>query len=142
MRTPNYKVGWIIPGKLAALTHFHSDITPEDIMGVFSETQKLLENVDQHFHILIDNRLAPLEKIYSLEELQHFSPFLRHPFLNHLVIVKPEKLKLEESQTKEERQGNVCLKNVSSIQEAFNFFQETAPDFDKDEIDQQFFSNQ
>jgi hypothetical protein len=140
MRTPNYKVGWIIPDKLAGLTHFHSDIQREDVAGVFLETEKLLQNVDTPFHILIDNRLAPLNKIYSLEELQQFSAFLRHPFLNYIIIVKPDGLKLESDQIEVEEKNGVFLKNAATVPEAFDFLNEVIPDLDKDQIDSLFFS--
>jgi hypothetical protein len=120
MRVPNYKVGWIIPAKVAALTHFHSDITEADRMGVFTETQKLLEHVGEPFHIIIDNRHAPLEKLYTLQELQQFSPFLKHPQLRSLVIIKPMHLELDESSADSERSGEVVLKNVSSPEEALD----------------------
>jgi len=135
MRIPNYKVGWIIPHKVAGLTHFHSDIQQEDVAGVFLETQKLLQNVDVPFHILIDNRLAPLNKIYSLEELQQFSPFLRHPFLNYIIIVKPDGLKLESGQIGVEEKNGISLKNVGTVPEAFDFLNEVIPDLDKGQID-------
>jgi len=141
MRTSNYKVGWISATKVAALTHYHSEITREDIIGVFTETQKLLKDVKGPFQIIIDNRLAPLNKIFSLEELQNSSPLLLHPLLNHIVIVKPNHLELSISETLIEKRESTSLKNVSSVQEALNFLQQAIPELNQAKIDIHFFDN-
>jgi hypothetical protein len=121
MRTPNYKVGWLIPGKVAALTHFHAEITQEDMAGVITETMALLKDVKDPFHIIIDNRVAPLDMIYTLEDLQKVSAVLNHPLLAYVVIVKPDHLELGKEEMTVQSAGNVHLKNVSSIQEAAGF---------------------
>lgn len=142
MKIPNYKVGWLIQNKVAALTHFHSEITHEDFIGVFTETQKLLQDVNETFHIIIDNRLAPINKIYSLEELQKSSSLLLHPFLSYLVIVKPNHLELGNKEAILEKRKNVCLKNVSSINEALTFIKQTLPELSQLKIDNHFFDNE
>lgn len=139
MRTPNYKVGWIIENKVAALTHYHSDITQEDIIGVFTETQKLLQGVKEPFQIIIDNRLAPLTKIYSLEELQNASPLLLHPFLDHIIIVKPNHLELEIKEAFKEKRRGKYLKNVISIEKALDFVRHLIPGSDEGKTDIHFF---
>jgi len=141
MRTPNYKVGWIIETKVAALTHFHSEITHEDIVGVFTETQKLLQGMQEPFHIIIDNRLAPLNKMYSLEELQNSSPLLLHPLLNYIVIVKPNHLELRINEILIEKRESKYLKNVSSIHEALDFVRQTIPELHQGKIDIHFFDH-
>lgn len=141
MRTPNFKIGWLIPQKMAALTHYHSEITQDDIIGVFTETQKLLQNAKEPFQIIIDNRLAPLKKMYSLEELQNSSPLLLHPFLNHIVIVKPNHLELRINETLIEKRESTYLKNVSSIHEALDFIQCAVPELKQYEISMSFFDH-
>ncbi|KQC00839.1 hypothetical protein [Pedobacter sp. Hv1] len=141
MRAPNYKVGWILETKVAALTHFHSEITHEDMIGVFTETQKLLMDTKGPFQIIIDNRLAPLNKLFSLEELQNSSPLLLHPFLDHIVIVKPNHLELRINETPIEKRKSTYLKNVSSIQEALNFLRQAIPELSQAKMDSHFFDN-
>tara|TARA_R110000868_G_scaffold411291_1_gene702873 strand:- start:1594 stop:2022 length:429 start_codon:yes stop_codon:yes gene_type:complete len=141
MRTPNYKVGWLIETKVAALTHFHSEITQEDIIGVFTETQKLLQDMKELFHIIIDNRLAPLNKIFSLEELQNSSPILLHPLLSYIVIVKPNHLELRINETVIENREGKYLKNVSSIHEALDFVRQTIPELHQGKMDIHFFDH-
>lgn len=141
MRTSNYKVGWILETKVAALTHFHSEITHEDIIGVFTETQKLLKDVKEPFQIIIDNRLAPLNRIFSLEELQNSSPLLLHPLLDHIVIVKPNHLELRINETLIEKRESTSLKNVSSVKEALNFLRQAIPELNQAKMDIYFFAN-
>lgn len=141
MRTPNYKLGWIIENKVAALTHFHSEITHKDILGVFEETQKLLQDAKEPFQIIIDNRLVPLNKIFSLEELQNSSPLLLHPLLNHIVIVKPNHLELKINETFMEKRKSTYLKNVSSIHEALDFLSQKIPELNQGKMDIHFFDN-
>jgi hypothetical protein len=121
MRSPNFKVDWILPQTLAGLTHFHAEITSADIMGVFEHTHALLQKVEKEFHILIDNRLAPLPYIYSLIELQALSPVLNHPWLRYVVIVKPNHLALGSQHMDIEVSNGVLLKNVSTVQEGMDF---------------------
>lgn len=139
MRVSNYKVGWILENKVAALTHFHSEITYEDISGVALEAQKLVQDVKEPFHLLIDNRLAPLSKLFSLEELQNASPLLRHPLLNHVVIVKPTHLVVRINETLIEKRGSTSLKNVSSIDEALDFLRQILPGLNPGQMDTRFF---
>lgn len=141
MSAPNYKVGWILETKVAALTHFHSEITHQDIIGVFTETQQLLMDTKEPFQIIIDNRLAPLNKLFSLEELQNSSPLLLHPLLHYIVMVKPNHLELRSDDTLIEKRESTYLKNVSSIQEALNFLRQAIPELSQAKIDSHFFDH-
>ena len=35
MRQPNCQLGWYVPNQIAALTHFHPDVTAEDFQALF-----------------------------------------------------------------------------------------------------------
>ena len=134
-REPNFKLGWISPKRLAGLTHFHPEITQDDMMGVYHGASELLKGADQEFHMIIDNRMAPLNALFTLQELQAMSPFLQHPLLKYLVVVKPLHLTLNEEQAQIQEANGVLLKNVSGIEEGMNFLKKnqalsgiTAPD--------------
>ncbi|PCJ64870.1 MAG: hypothetical protein COA58_11390 [Bacteroidetes bacterium] len=124
MKSPNYKVGWLVKNQLAALTHFHSNITQEDIQGVLKETQDLIKNITEPFSIIIDNRLAPINQIYSLTQLQSSSPVLSHPQLEYLIIIKPNHLTLTEKHKHIEIAKGVKLVNTSSINTSTDFLLE------------------
>lgn len=141
MRKKNYRVGWVVKQKLAALTHFHSDISSEDIMGVFKETERMISNTNQSFSIIIDNRLAPMNSVYSLEELQNSSSMLSHPLLEYLIIIIPNHLRLNAEQEKIEISNGVKLINTESVKNAINIIQEKKSYIVKEEIIFAFFPN-
>ncbi len=141
MRNENYKVGWLVPQKLAALTHFHSDISSEDIEGVFKDTERMISNVNQLFSIVIDNRLAPMNRVYSLEELQNSSSILKHPLLEYLIIIIPKHLTLNAEQKKVEISNGVKLINTESVKNAIDLIKENKGYAIKEEIISDFFPN-
>ena len=70
MQSPNYKLGWFIPHQIAALTHFHANVTPDDFMGVIQTGQELLSNAKDEFHVLIDNRVVDMSSPASLSQMK------------------------------------------------------------------------
>lgn len=139
MREPNFKLGWYVPEKIAALTHFHSDVTQEDFMGVMQVGTELLSNANQVFHVIIDNRVVELSAPVPLEQMQAMMPYMTHPMLRWVIVVKPKSLELETAQLPIEQSGDVRLKNVSSLQEAFHHLQSTVGDIAWDQADSSFF---
>ena len=120
-RKPNFKVDWISPRKLVGLTHYHSKITQVDIQGVFVKTEKILESIDEEFSLIIDNRLIPMDKLYSLTELQNLSAYLKHELLKYIIVIIPNHLNASVKDYEIQRANGVILKNVSNVSEAFEF---------------------
>jgi NAD(P)-dependent dehydrogenase (short-subunit alcohol dehydrogenase family) len=120
-RKPNYKIDWIVPNKLAGLTHFHSEVTQEDIQGVSIATEKLLESVDEEFSLIIDNRLMSMANLYTLEQLQSHSPFLSHRYLKYVIVIIPNNLEVSDVDCEIQQSKGVRLKNVSKVSEAYKF---------------------
>jgi hypothetical protein len=118
MRQPNYQVGWYIPNQIAALTHFHADVTAEDFMAVIQAAQELLQHVGNEFHIIIDNRVVAMSAPATLAQMKQMAPFMNHPLLRWVVVIKPEQLVLDTDSLPIERDGATQLKNVSSLKEA------------------------
>lgn len=128
MRQPNYKLGWYIPNQIAALTHFHSDVTPEDFMGVLQTGEALLKDVDSPFHVIIDNRVVSMAAPASLSQMKEMVSFMSHPLLRWVVVVKPASLDLDTSRLPIEQVGQTQLKNVSSLAEAIVHLQAVTND--------------
>lgn len=128
MRQPNYKLGWYIPNQIAALTHFHSNVTPEDFMGVLQTGEALLKNVDNPFHVIIDNRVVSMAAPASLSQMKEMVSFMSHPLLRWVVVVKPASLDLDTSRLPIEQVGQTQLKNVSSLAEAIVHLQAVTND--------------
>jgi hypothetical protein len=118
MRQPNYRLGWYIPNQVAGLTHIHADVTAEDFMAVVQAAQDLLQHVGDEFHILIDNRVVAMSAPASLAQMKQMAPFMNHPLLRWVVVIKPERLALDTESLPIERDGATQLKNVASLKEA------------------------
>lgn len=123
MRQPNFKLGWYIPNQIAALTHFHSDVTPEDFMGVIQTGEALLKDVDTEFHVIIDNHVVAMAAPANLSQMKEMVSFMNHPMLRWVVVVKPTSLELDTSKLSIEQIGKTQLKNVSSLAEASSHLQ-------------------
>lgn len=141
MRQANYKLGWYIPAKIAALTHFHADVIQEDFMGIVQTGQELLGNITQEFHVIIDNRVVAMSEPASLSQMKQMVPYMNHPALRWVVVVKPEGLALNTEDLPVEQDGTTSLKNVSSLQEAVSFLQKQTDDIDWSISDDTFFPN-
>lgn len=141
MREPNFKLGWYVPDQVAALTHFHSDVTQEDFMGVIQAGVELLAEANQEFHVIIDNRFVEMPAPVPLSQMQAMVPYMKHPMLRWVVVVKPESLELDTTHLPIEQSGNVQLINVSSLQEAFDQLQNVTSDVSWKQADSTFFPN-
>ena len=141
MRQPNYKLGWFIPNQIAALTHFHANVTTEDFMGVIQTGQALLSHVDDEFHVIIDNRVVEMSALTTLSQMKQMVSYMNHPLLRWVVVVKPENMTLNTDSLAIEQDGNTLLKNVSSLREAISYLQDTITDVDWQIADMKFFPN-
>jgi hypothetical protein len=139
MRQPNYKLGWYVPNQVAALTHFHPDVTAEDFQGVVQAGQELLQHVGNEFHIIIDNRVVAMSSPASLSQMKQMVPYMNHPLLRWVVVVKPEDLELDTASLPVEHEGAGWLKNVASLGEALGYLRQTATDVRWQQADSTFF---
>lgn len=141
MRQPNYRIGWYIPNQIAALTHFHPEVTAEDFMGVVQAGQELLQPVSNEFHIIIDNRMVGMSSPATLSQIKQMVPYMNHPFLRWIVVIKPEHLVLNTERLPIEQEGETHLKNVASLQEALSTLRQIAADLRWHMADLAFFSD-
>jgi hypothetical protein len=139
MRQPNFKLGWFVPNQIAALTHEHPQITPEDFAGIVQAGQTLLGLIENDFHILIDNRFVAMTTPASLSQMKQAVSYMNHPCLRWVVVVKPLELALDTVTLPVEQDGQTRLKNVSSLSEAFNFLRDKVDDIHWLQADHAFF---
>ena len=125
MRQPNYQLGWYVPNQIAALTHFHPDVTAEDFLGVVQAGQELLQQVSNEFHIIIDNRVVGMSSPASLGQMKQMVPYMNHPLLRWVVVIKPNHLVLDTASLPVEQEGSAQLKNVASLEEAIRHLRQT-----------------
>ena len=141
MRQPNFKFDWFVPNHIIGLTHFHAEVIEEDIMGVMKKGQELTSAIEKDFHILIDNRVVKMPGLLSLEQLKQMVPYVNHPSLRWIVVIKPENLLLDTDSLPIEDDGEKHLKNVSSLVEAIEFLTEKAPEVKWQNTNIDFFPN-
>ena len=140
MRQPNYKLGWYVPNQIAALTHFHPDVTAEDFQGVVQAGQGLLQQVGNQFHIIIDNRVVGMSFLPSLGQMKQMVSYMSHPLLRWVVVVKPEQLTLDTDSLLAERDGATQLKHVASLEEALRHLRQATTDVQWHQADATFFA--
>ena len=141
MRQPNYKFDWFIPEHIIGLTHFHAAVTAEDIMGVIQKGQELTANIQREFHVLIDNRVVDMPGLMSLAQLKQMVPYVNHPELKWIVVVKPENLVTDIDSLPIEADGSQRLKNVASLPEALEFLMAERPEIGWERAASGFFPN-
>jgi hypothetical protein len=139
MRQPNYQLGWYVPNQIAALTHFHPDVTAEDFQGVVRAGQELLQHVGNQFHIIIDNRVVGMSFLPSLGQMKQMVPYMNHPHLRWVVVIKPGHLALDTAGLPVEKEGETQLKHVASLEEAIAHLRQTATDVQWHQADETFF---
>ncbi len=141
MRTPNFKFDWFVPDQIIGLTHFHPAVTEEDIAEVMQKGQELTESVKREFHVLIDNRAINMPSLMSLQQMNQMAPYVNHPQLKWIVVIKPENLSIETENLAIEKDGHRSLKNVASPAEAIEFMMEQVQGIDWKQADTRFFPN-
>jgi hypothetical protein len=141
MRLPNFKLDWFVPQSVIGLIHFHADVTPDDVRGVIQTGQDLIATIDHEFHLLIDNRVVNMPTLLTLQQMQYMVPYMNHPNLRWVLVVKPEQLEQDVSTLPVEQEGRVQLKNVSTLPEAFDFLQTLIPESEWRQANTTFFPN-
>jgi hypothetical protein len=141
MRQPNFKLGWFIPNQIVALTHPYAEITSDDFMGIVQTGQNLLAQVENEFHVIIDNRFVDMSSLASLNQMKQAVPYMNHPFLRWIIAVKPQKLTLNVSDLPIEKDGQARLKNFTDLPEAIKFLRETVTEIQWQYSDATFFPN-
>lgn len=115
-----YRVGWPVPGRVLALTHFAPLVTGEDYAGIIAETGAALGGVERPFHMLIDNRRLADPTVTALDEMLLAFPQLAHPRLRWIVQVLPASISQAAPGMAEQRRGAIRLRFAASLEAAFD----------------------
>jgi len=114
-----FKVGWLVPQHVLALTHFDPVVTPEDFQQISVQTAKALQQVTgQSFHVLIDNRMIAETNQATLEMMLQAFPQLARPGLRWIVVILPESIKGQAGTMPTQKKGDIQLKYVDSLEDA------------------------
>ena len=69
--------------------------------------QELTAKIDHEFHVLIDNRVVDMPAPISLQQMQQMVPYMNHPNLRWILVVKPERLQIDILTLPVEQEGDV-----------------------------------
>jgi hypothetical protein len=111
MHALRYKVGWFIPQQVMALTHLVPEVTQEDFAGIVNDTNVCLQAAQQPFHMIIDNRIIPMEQPTPLDMILQAMPQLQASSLRWIVIILPH--------TMQRRAAAMGIQQVGTIQMRF-----------------------
>ena len=120
---PPFRLDWIVPNRVAALTHTTPIVTSNDYLHILQRLHVLLSASSGPVHIVIDNRMLAMPRPVSLADMQRATPLLNHPNLRWLVAIAPTSLGLDEAAWPVESNGNVHLRNVASLASAIEQLQ-------------------
>ncbi|MBH5316238.1 hypothetical protein I6N90_00250 [Paenibacillus sp. GSMTC-2017] len=134
-----YNAGWLIQGKVLALTHFETVVSPQIFMEIATITNTLVNEVTGPFHLLIDDRIIADTSLVSLDNILQVMPILNHPLLLTIVIILPVTLEGTAEDIPEQKNGNMVLKYVDNLDSAYRHLQAQDPTINWEEADSQFF---
>jgi hypothetical protein len=118
-----YKVDWFIPQQILALTHLVPEVSQEDFIAILEAVQSCLQQINQPFHLIIDNRIIKSEQVATLEVILNSNPQLQALPLRWILMVLPYTLQEKATMRETQQIGSVQLMYVDSIQAAFAAFQ-------------------
>lgn len=101
----------------------------------------MLSEVKNEFHVIIDNPVVAMSAPATLEQMQQMVPYMNHPFLRWVLVVKPANLLLDTANLPIEQVGKTPLKNVASLSAAFDFLRQETNDLDWQQSEPTFFPN-
>jgi hypothetical protein len=136
-----YKVGWYIPQQIIGLTHLHPVVSQEDFMEIMAETQACLQEVNQPFHVIIDNRIIASEEVTSLEGILYAIPELKSLPLGYIIMILPYRLQERDALRETQTNGTMHLKYVDSLVEAFETFRKIDANLKWEQAVDDFFAN-
>lgn len=135
----NYRVGWVIPDQLCALTHYSPTLMIEDFQAIAGETADLFNATTRPFHCIIDNRIMNMAFLPDLDTIKGSGTHMRHPNIRHIVMVKPQDMKGSAKELPSFTDDTITLTYVDSLEEAIQFFKVQVPHLDWSKADSNFF---
>jgi hypothetical protein len=114
----------VIEGRVIGLTHYTDHVTMEELGEINAIAERLTGEADEPFYFIIDNRNINMDGFLSLEQLQGAAPFMNHALLRGVVTVLPRRMAVDASTLPIERNRNVHLKLVNTVDEAFEHLAE------------------
>ncbi len=113
-----YRLGWVIPGCVAGLTHYTSQVTMDEYQAISASAMQLVDVAQREFHIVIDNRRIDPQVIMNLSEIKQAAPYMNHALLRWVVVVAPLALADAAPEVVTQQDGHTRMRVVATIEEA------------------------
>jgi len=113
-----YRVGWLVPGQVMALTHLVPQVTHDDFSHIITLINASVQEAEQPFHMIIDNRIIENEQVVSLDVILQTLPQLHQFPLRHIVMILPTPVARKASTMESQQIGGISLLFVESLAEA------------------------
>lgn len=137
----NYRVGWVIPGQVGALTHYTPDVTLEDFQDIAHESHDLFETATQPFHVIIDNRIMNMAFLPDLDAIKGSADYMNNPNLRHIVMIKPEGMDGSANELPSYEDDNATLTYVDNLNDAVSLLKAEDETLDWSVVESDFFPN-
>lgn len=137
----NYRVGWVIPNQIAALTHYTSDILLEEFQAIAGESEALATSATARFHLIIDNRIMNMAFVPDLATIRQAAPYTNTPLLQHIIMIKPEQMEGSANNLPSYTDDHLTLTYVDTLGDAVNFLKAEDQEIRWHESESDFFPN-
>ncbi len=136
---PVYKIGWIIPDQVVALTHYTPTVSMDDFQHISADAAALIAGATGEFHVLIDNRKIANTEPTPLAMMQQVAPYMNHANLRWVVVIVPEAIKGTAADLPVEQADDVRLKHVDSLDDAIDHLRQVDKNLRWTMMDTEFF---
>lgn len=137
----NYRVGWVIPNQLGALTHYTPEVTLEEFQEISGEAAALFTDVTDIFHVIIDNRIMNMAFLPDLNAIKQAAPYANNPNLRHIIMVKPEQMDGSANDLPHYEDNQVTLTYVDTLDDAVTLLKSEDSRLRWHEVESDFFPN-
>lgn len=137
----NYRVGWVIPNQIGALTHYSPEVTLEEFQDIGGEAADLFTDANEPFHVIIDNRIMNMAFLPDLATLKRNAPYMANDNLRYIIMVKPNAMEGSASDLADYNDANVTLTYVDTLDEAVTLLKDQDDNLRWHEVESDFFPN-
>jgi len=137
----NYRVGWVIPNQVAALTHYTPEIMLDEFQAIAVESEALATSATDRFHLIIDNRIMNMAFVPDLATIRQAAPYTNNPRLQHIIMIKPEQMQGSADELPSYTDDHLTLTYVDTLADAENFLKSEDNTIRWHEVESDFFPN-
>ena len=135
----SYRVDWVIPNQIGALTHYTPDIMLDEFQSISGEAAALFTDATEPFHVIIDNRIMNMAFLPDLDAIKRSAPYTQNVNLRYIIMVKPDAMEGSASELPDYTDGNITLTYVDTLDEAVTLLKAQDSNLRWHEVESDFF---